>query len=296
MRSPISSPAMIFELFRWWGHRQLRRVGGERVRRRIGEVELLYHRFGPTDGDPWLLLHGMGATSATTWGSVAGALAGDCRMVSPELSAIGGTKAPGGAVDLDAAPDVLAELIETELGERPVTVAGVSLGAWMAVLLARERPDLVGRLVLADAAGFLDQDWERIERQVTLESPDQTQELLEALYHRVPWSLKLAKRGFYEAYTSEAVNRILATTSEAHAYTEEELAAIRVPTLILWGEADRLFYPEVGEALARAIPDARYELIEQCGHALHWECPDEFAAAIVRFHRSTTQPTPEETV
>jgi 2-hydroxy-6-oxonona-2,4-dienedioate hydrolase len=288
---------MIFELFRWWGHRTLERSGGTHGRREIGDVDLVVHRFGPPDGDPWLLLHGMAGTTATTWAPVVKALGRECRMISPELSSIGGTRAPGGAVDLDTAPDLLAELVETELGEGPVTVAGVSLGAWMAVLLARERPDLVGRLVLADAAGFLDQDWERIERQVTLESPDQTQELLEALYHRIPWSLRLARRGFYQAYTSEAVSCILATTSEAHAYTDEELAAIRAPALILWGDSDRLFYPEVGEALARAIPDARYQVIDHCGHALHWECPKEFAAAITRFHRTTTlRPrTPEET-
>lgn len=265
------------------------------MRRSFGDVELLYHRFGPEDGHPWLLLHGMGATAATTWGSVAAALAGECRMVAPELSQIGGTRAPGGAVDLDTAPDLLAELVEDELGGRPTTVAGVSLGAWMAVLLARERPDLVGRLILADAAGFRDQDWDRIERQVTLQSPDQARELLEALYHRVPWSLRLARRGFYQAYTSEAVRRILATTSEAHAYTREELSAIRAPTLVLWGDADRLFYPEVGEALARTLPDARFELIEDCGHAIHWECPGEFAESIVRFHRSTIPRTPRPT-
>ena len=292
---------MILELFRWWGHLALRRAGGERFCFSSGAVELTVHRFGPEEGEPWLLLHGMGATAATTWAPLVRRLSSEAHLLAPEMSAIGGTRCPGGAVDLGTAPAVLADLLDRELDGRPATVAGVSLGAWMAVLLARERPDLVARLVLADAGGYADQDWERIERQVTLEEPSQARELLDTLYHRVPLSLRLARRGFYEAYTSRAVRSVLETTSESHVYADEDLAGIEAPTLVVWGESDRLFYPEVGEALARALPHARLEVLPRCGHAVHWECPAAFVDAIVRFAREeapatpgSIDPTPEE--
>jgi pimeloyl-ACP methyl ester carboxylesterase len=50
-------------------------------------------------------------------------------------------------------------------------------------------------------------------------------------------------------------------------------ATIRVPTLVLWGEADRIVIPIYGRSLAAAIPDARFELIRGAGHFPQIEQP-----------------------
>ena len=263
----------------------LQSLGG---RRKVLPIEggfLRYQVIGPEDGEPWLLLHGMGTTGAS-WAPVVRALKGECRLLVPELSAIGGSVVPGGAVDLGLAPGILAELLKAELGERPVTVAGISLGAWMAVLLARAHPVRIARLVLVDAAGYGDQDWDRISAQVQLDSPAKTHELLGALWAKVPWFLRLGAPLFYKVYTSRAVTRILETTREEHAYWDRDLAGLDFPTAVIWGEDDGLFRVEVARAMAEALPVSTLEILADCGHVPPWERPGGTLAALERFRRA----------
>jgi 3-oxoadipate enol-lactonase len=56
---------------------------------------------------------------------------------------------------------------------------------------------------------------------------------------------------------------------------EERLAALRVPTLVLTGDRDRLVPPENSRRLARVIPGARLAVLLGAGHAFPFERPDE---------------------
>jgi abhydrolase domain-containing protein 6 len=263
----------------------LQSLGGKKKILPIDGGFLRYQVIGPDDGEPWLLLHGMGTTGAS-WAPVVRALRGECRILVPELSAIGGSEVPGGAVELERAPELLAALLDVEFGARPVTVAGISLGAWMAVLLARAHPALLARLVLVDAAGYGAQDWERISSQVQLDTPKKTHELLGALWAKVPWYLRLGAPLFYKVYTSRAVTRILETTREEHAYWDADLATVDVPTAVIWGEEDGLFRVEVARAMAEALPQSTLVVLENCGHVPPWERPGATLAALDRFRRA----------
>ena len=61
------------------------------------------------------------------------------------------------------------------------------------------------------------------------------------------------------------------------------LHRIRIPTLVLWGESDRIAPVDYGRAYAKRIPGARFELIERAGHYPHLENPDLFARRICDF-------------
>ena len=52
------------------------------------------------------------------------------------------------------------------------------------------------------------------------------------------------------------------------------LGEIDVPTLILWGEQDAVFWREDPERLAAAIPDATLKVYPETGHAVHWDRPE----------------------
>ena len=56
------------------------------------------------------------------------------------------------------------------------------------------------------------------------------------------------------------------------------LGALTMPTLILWGEKDALAPVAVGQALAAALPQARFEVLPECGHLPTLEKPQESAA------------------
>ena len=62
-----------------------------------------------------------------------------------------------------------------------------------------------------------------------------------------------------------------------------DLARIKTPTLIVWGELDNFCRKVDQDALLEAIPHARFLVYEKTGHALHWERPERFAADLVAF-------------
>ena len=53
------------------------------------------------------------------------------------------------------------------------------------------------------------------------------------------------------------------------------LPRVNVPTLIVWGENDRIVPVSAGERISSAMPDARLEVIAGAGHMPHIEKPDE---------------------
>jgi len=262
----------------------LRLCGAERARLEAGQVSLVYYRVGPEGGEPWVLLHGLGAVAAI-WGPVLRALRRDCRVLAPELSALGGSEVPGGGLTVEAAVEIVAQLIERERGGRPVTLAGISLGGWMAVRLALARPDLVSRLVLVDAGGWRDQDWERIEELVTVEDLAGVDRLYPAMFARVPWIMRLSRPGFLAAYTSPAVKSVLAGLAEGDTFDADDLARLNIPVGLIWGEHDGLFSVETGRAMAAALPQAHLEVLADCGHAVHMERPRQLVRAIQGFRR-----------
>jgi pimeloyl-ACP methyl ester carboxylesterase len=269
----------------------LRLLGARRRSLDCGEVTLAYTVVGRTDGEPWLLLHGLGSVGAG-WSPVMRSLRRDCRLVIPELTALGGTRAPNDCLSMGQAVEVLARLIETEFGGRPVTLTGLSLGGWMAVRLALARPDLVARLVLIDAGGYRDQDWEKVESLVRVDDFAGVDRLYPALFTRVPWIMRISRPAFLKSYTSAAVRNTLDGLCEADTFKDADLARLHMPTALIWGENDGLFSSKTARAMAAAIPQARLEILPGCGHALHIECPRALVAALQRARRATAPQGP----
>ena len=270
------------KLFRLSTAAVLRALGARRVRIQVGRTTLLASEIGPAKGEPWLLLHGLGSTSLA-WIQVIRRLRRNVRLLVPELSALGGTVSPAGGLNVPEGVEAVTALIESWSPERPVAVAGISLGGWMAVRLALERPDLVDRLVLIDAGGYRDQDWERILSLTDVDDLAGVDRLYQALFHRTPLTLELSRRGFLRAYSSPAVKHVLQSTDPRHAYGPEELATIDKPTLLIWGERDGLFQIEVAHAMKHHLPQARLVVLPDAGHAVNWESPGPLTEAIESF-------------
>ena len=61
------------------------------------------------------------------------------------------------------------------------------------------------------------------------------------------------------------------------------LHRITVPSLVLWGEQDKIVSKAYCEAWAKALPNAKLETIAEAGHYPHWEQPEAFAERVVKF-------------
>lgn len=276
---------MLLYLFSLLTRYVLTLTGARRKHLRVGSVRLVYYVLGPEDGEPWVFLHGLGAVAAT-WGKTLFRLRRDCRLVVPELSSFGGSKVPGGALDVREGARVVSRLIEKEFGRRPVTVAGLSLGGWLAVRLALSRPELVARLVLVNTGGYRNQDWEAIERLVRVSDMAGVERLYEAFFVKTPWVMEHSRGGFLQAYTSPPVRGALDRLTEDDVFDDADLRQLRMPVALICGERDGLFRVEGARAMAEALPDATLEVLEGCGHAIHLECPERLADAVQRVRRA----------
>ncbi len=276
---------MLLRLFGLWTRAILRMRGVRRAHRKLGGFDVRFYRHGAPDAEPWLLLHGLGST-AHTWHATISALGDDCRLWVPELSELGGTHGPSPAMNVRQATTAMTELIGAESPGRPVTVCGISLGGWVAVRLALERPDLVERLVLINCGGFGDQDWPSIERMVRVRTLADVDRLYSALFLDAPTVLRLSKSMFLDAFRSPAVEHVVATLSQSDAFDERDLSAIECPTQLIWGRHDGLFPLATGRRMAAAIPDARLTVLE-AAHGVHWEFPHKMNEAIAEFRQRT---------
>lgn len=278
---------MLLYLFSLLTRYVLSLAGARRKRLRVGSVRLVYYVLGPEDGEPWVVLHGLGAVAAT-WGKTLFRLRRECRLIVPELSSFGGSEIPGRALDIQQGVKVVSRLIEKEFGRRPVTVAGLSLGGWLAVRLALARPELVSRLVLVNIGGYREQDWDAIQALVRVNDMSGVQRLYDAFFVHTPWVMEHSRGGFLQAYTSPVVQGVLDRLTAEDTFDDEDLRQLPMPVALIWGDRDGLFRIEGARAMAEALPNATLEILEGCGHAIHLECPDRLADAMQRARRALT--------
>jgi pimeloyl-ACP methyl ester carboxylesterase len=272
-------------LYRFAAAAALRAAGARAFRFRRGEVDLQVWRAGREDGEPWLMLHGMGAIAAG-WLPLLRALRRECRMVVPELSVLGGSRVPDGGLAVADGVPVIADLIEREFPSRRITVAGNSLGGWVALRLALARPDLVERLALIAPGGFREQDWERIEHLLRVRDRAGAAAVVQAMFERPPLPRPLMDRALQQAFTSPAVVGPLGKLTEADTVDEEDLAAIDVPVALLWGERDGVFEVAVAERMAAALPRASLYRMP-AAHVVQWDRPRHLVAAVQDFRART---------
>ena len=99
-----------------------------------------------------LLLHGI-AGSSRAWREVMPALAGDHRLIAPDLLGHGESAKPMGDYSLGAYASGLRDLLGV-LGVERATIVGQSFGGGVAMQLAYQHPEVCERLVLVDSGGL----------------------------------------------------------------------------------------------------------------------------------------------
>jgi pimeloyl-ACP methyl ester carboxylesterase len=69
------------------------------------------------------------------------------------------------------------------------------------------------------------------------------------------------------------------------AVTFEKLSQLRVPTLLMTGDADLYTPPSVLRMFKQHMPRAEMLIVPETGHASHWESPEVFNRAVLKFLR-----------
>jgi pimeloyl-ACP methyl ester carboxylesterase len=234
-------------------------------------------------GRPVLLLHGGAGPDSVNGFADLLAARYPLRMLTPVHPGFGGTPRPD---TLDSIPK-LAELylnLIAQLGLADVTVAGSSIGGWIAAEIAVQATsrDSVQRLVLLDAAGLDSAEHPIVDFfSLTL---DQVAELSWAHPegHQIDLSvLTDAQKAIFAG--NRAALEVYGGHSMGDPTLAERLGGTAVPTLVIWGEADRIVTPDYGKQYAAAIPGANFQLIPDAGHLPQLETPEPVATALAGF-------------
>jgi pimeloyl-ACP methyl ester carboxylesterase len=237
------------------------------------EVELPPYRLWETragSGTPVVLIHGL-AGSSEWWRRNFDVLAASHEVAAVDLVGFGRTQRffsrgtlPLSFVDTAA---LLARWIESTFRE-PVHLVGNSMGGHTAIYLAAARPELVRSLVLVDATGIPFEIRPGLHLENLVVPPG-------ALSFAQVLARDLVRGG--PSAIAIALARLLRDDARP------QLRAIRVPTLLLWGEHDPLVPLVYGERMAAEIEGARLIVIRNAGHVPMWEQPETFNRELLRF-------------
>src|SRR3990172_7770477 len=253
------------------GEEEIIRVGGK-------EIQLFTGGKGPRL--PYL--HGAGTF---WWMPVHDRLAGRRRVYLPVHPGFGRSQ---GLDEIETMEDLVFHTTDVmdALGLERADVLGLSLGGWLAAELALRHPHRVNRLVLVDAAGTRVPGIERPDlflaaapKARELLFADPSSELAMTLLPDAPPPdrVEIALRG------REAAARLLWNPHQQFRKLTTRLGRIKAPTLVVWGEKDRLVPLPFGEAYHRGIPGSKFVTIEGCGHLPPLEQPERFAEIVLAF-------------
>jgi 3-oxoadipate enol-lactonase len=249
-------------------------------------------------GLPLLLLHAF-PLSGEMWAPQVEALAGDARVVVPDLCGFGGSEAippelsPESACEMsDLAADAVALLDHLEI-DRAV-VAGLSMGGYAALALCEAAPERLRGLVLADTRSGADSEEGRqgrldVARRVLKEGAGFLAETLPAkLLGRTTRAERPEVVARVERMIRDAPPAGVAAAQRGMARRPDRTAVlerITVPVLVVVGEEDELTPPEESRNLQRRIAGAELVTIPEAGHLSSLERPDAFSEALGGFFR-----------
>ena len=259
-------------------------------------------------GETLLLIHGMAGSSAT-WRAVIPELAKRYRVVAPDLLGHGESDKPRGDYSLGAFAAWLRDLLD-ELGISRATVIGQSLGGGVAMQFAYQHRDYCQRLVLISSGG-LGPDLNWILRILSAPGAEfvlpvvAPQPVLNLGNKLGSW---LASAGIqspragemWSAYcslsdrpTRQAFLRTLRSVVDYRGQAVSALGKIHVsyglPTLLIWGEQDRIIPVAHGYAAHEAVPGSRLEVLAGVGHFPHVEAPTAVVGILDDFIATTGQ-------
>jgi pimeloyl-ACP methyl ester carboxylesterase len=166
---------------------------------------------------------------------------------------------------------------------KDIHLLGNSLGGHVALVHLLKHSARIKSLILTGSSGLFENgmgdtypkrgDYEYIRKKTEMTFFDPamaSKELVDEVYEIVNQRTKVIK---IIALAKSAIRNNLG----------EELKAIQVPTLLVWGNNDTITPPFVGKEFERLIPNSELHFIDRCGHAPMMEQPESFNQILSNF-------------
>jgi pimeloyl-ACP methyl ester carboxylesterase len=230
------------------------------------------------------------------WRGQIDGLAGAARVVAPDLPGFGETPPASDGLTpttMDAYADTVLALADA-LGFARFVLAGLSMGGYAALSLARRRPERLAGLILVDTRAEADAEAKQQERIADADdvlAHGYTRQLAEVAKNALSPETQARRRDLVElvqtlvAQTPRAGYAAAQRGMAARRDARDDLARLTMPTLCLGGADDVITPPDGMRRLAAAIPGAEMEVVAQAGHLAPLEQPEVVNAAILRLLR-----------
>jgi pimeloyl-ACP methyl ester carboxylesterase len=261
-------------------HSHYMQVGGYRV-----------HYYEGGKGPPVVFVHGLGAESLN-WVPAMLDMRHQFHVYAIDLLGHGDTEKPDIAYSIEQQSEMLRQFLATQ-NIQSADLVGVSMGGWVVLKLTVEHPEVVNRLVVADAAGL------RFQTDITVQTflPANPEELK-------AFMARLTPRDFHPPYPVERdflnqvaehawiTRRIFDSFLTYQDVLDGKLHGVHVPVLIIWGKEEKLIPLSVGEEMKQQIPNSSLLVCTDSGHLAVFECWKKLEPDVVQFLSSSQQPAP----
>ncbi|PIS10011.1 MAG: hypothetical protein COT73_11605 [Bdellovibrio sp. CG10_big_fil_rev_8_21_14_0_10_47_8] len=260
----------------------------------VGDISMEYSIDGT--GEPLVLVAGL-SYSRWCWHRMIPALSKKYQVISFDNRGVGGTDRTPGPYSAELMAKDTAGLMDA-LGIWSANIVGISMGGFITQALSQIRPDLFSRMILM-STGFggtrqIPPSNDVIEQLIHPSTDPRERAMLACapgfdekekdFFHQ--WLQYRMKNPIHpEAYRSQlAVG--LDISKEGNSF-EKHLALLKIPTLILFGELDRMIPSKNGDLLHELIKDSQLVVLSNVAHFLPFECPENLTHEIHHFIEST---------
>lgn len=278
-----------------------------------GGIRAHYRDQGNPDGPVLVMVHGFSA-SLHTWEPWVERLGNDYRIVTLDLPGHGLTRAPEGYQPSIQGYADFVNTVTERLGLHDFTLIGSSMGGATSWVYALEHQEKLNGLVLVGAAGWPETREESdqgpavfkllanpVGRAVLgrLDSTEMVRGGLRSAFEPTP---DMADDAMVERYVDLArapghrdiIFGLMTSYQERPVATEEKLAALSVPTLVMHGDTDNLVPANHGEKFNQAIPGSTLIMYEKTGHVPMEQIADKSAADLRAWLEANVQGGQEE--
>lgn len=256
------------------------------------------------DGSPVILMHGAGM-GGPVWHRQIAALALDHRVIVPDIPMFGMSDMPR---RIYAPREQIADVILGVMDQFDIEtadIAGHSLGAIGSLGAIINAPDRFNRAILMSSPGFgrglnfllrlssipalrrfirYDSRRDRYfffdHYEAQRSGPSEEREAWKEMVFRIG-SRNHATDAFFEGLRS-----FTGFFGQRDVLSNETLNAVKLPTLLVWGDSDRIVPTRHRNRASQSIPNSRLEIIKNCGHVVHLEAPKRVTELMVDWFRT----------
>jgi pimeloyl-ACP methyl ester carboxylesterase len=250
-------------------------------------TEVHYYRAqGRGSGPPLLLVHGLGSSANAFFRTITPFARRFSQVYALDLPGNGFSPVPPtGPMPLRQMVELLLEFRRRVIGE-PVFLLGNSLGGGMSLYAAEAEPSALKALALISPAGarLSEERMAGLLKSFQVDDVKGARALAHKLFAKPPLAMLLMADELRKMVSTDTVRSIVAEVKPEDSVSPEALRALTMPTLLIWGQREKLLPYEAVDYFRAHLPaHAEVHEVRGFGHMPQMEHPREFVQRVTDF-------------